>query len=102
MNRLEEIKRLEERLNNLKESLKPKKFKLKKEFIEMLEEDLSDSPEGIRVTICQGTPIDYFRVMVGLYEGDISEGILDTDADGDEGVMFGDTFIPLDMLEEVK
>lgn len=102
MNRLEEIKRLEERLNNLKESLKPKKFKLKKEFIEILEEDLSDSPEGIRVTICQGTPIDYFRVMVGLYEGDISEGILDTDADGDEGVMFGDTFIPLDMLEEVK
>ena len=102
MNRLEEIKRLEERLNNLKESLKPKKFKLKKEFIEILEEDLSDSPEGIRVTICQGTPIDYFRVMVGLYEGDLSEGILDTDADGDEGVMFGDTFIPLDMLEEVK
>lgn len=102
MNRLEEIKRLEERLNNLKESLKPKKFKLKKEFIKMLEEDLSDSPEGIRVTICQGTPIDYFRVMVGLYEGDLSEGILDTDADGDEGVMFGDTFIPLDMLEEVK
>lgn len=102
MNRLEEIKRLEERLNNLKESLKPKKFKLKKEFIEILEEDLSDSPEGIRVTICQGTPIDYFRVMVGLYEGNLSEGILDTDADGDEGVMFGDTFIPLDMLEEVK
>lgn len=102
MNRLEEIKRLEERLNNLKESLKPKKFKLKKEFIEILEEDLSNSPEGIRVTICQGTPIDYFRVMVGLYEGDLSEGILDTDADGDEGVMFGDTFIPLDMLEEVK
>lgn len=102
MNRLEEIKRLEERLNNLKESLKPKKFKLKGEFIKMLEEDLSDSPEGIRVTICQGTPIDYFRVMVGLYEGDLSEGILDTDADGDEGVMFGDTFIPLDMLEEVK
>lgn len=102
MNRLEEIKRLEERLNNLKESLKPKKFKLKKEFIEILEEDLSDSPEGIRVTICQGTPIDYFRVMVGLYEGDLSEGVLDTDADGDEGVMFGDTFIPLDMLEEVK
>lgn len=102
MSKLEEIKRLEERLNNLKESLKPKKFKLKKEFIEILEEDLSDSPEGIRVTICQGTPIDYFRVMVGLYEGDLSEGILDTDADGDEGVMFGDTFIPLDMLEEVK
>lgn len=102
MNRLKEIKRLEERLNNLKESLKPKKFKLKKEFVKMLEEDLSDSPEGIRVTICQGTPIDYFRVMVRLYEGDLSEGILDTDADGDEGVMFGDTFIPLDMLEEVK
>lgn len=102
MGKLEEIKRLEERLSNLKESLKPKKFKLKKEFIEILEEDLSDSPEGIRVTICQGTPIDYFRVMVGLYEGDLSEGILDTDADGDEGVMFGDTFIPLDMLEEVK
>lgn len=102
MSKLEEIKRLEERLNNLKESLKPKKFKLKQEFIKMLEEDLSDSPEGIRVTICQGTPIDYFRVMVGLYEGNLSEGTLDTDADGDEGVMFGDTFIPLDMLEEVK
>lgn len=102
MSKLEEIKRLEERLSNLKESLKPKKFKLKKEFIEILEEDLSDSPEGIRVTICQGTPIDYFRVMVGLYEGSISEGILDTDADGDEGVVFGDTFIPLDMLEEIK
>lgn len=102
MGKLEEIKRLEERLNNLKESLKPKKFKLKKEFIGILEEDLSDSPEGIRVTICQGTPIDYFRVMVGLYEGNLSEGILDTDADGDDGVMFGDTFIPLDMLEEVK
>ena len=102
MNKLEEIKRLEERLNNLKESLKPKKFKLKKEFIEILEEDLSDSPEGIRVTIYQGTPIDYFKVMVGLYEGSISEGVLDTDDDGDNGVMFGDTFIPLDMLEEVK
>lgn len=102
MSKLEEIKRLEERLNNLKESLKPKKFKLKKEFIEILEEDLSDSPEGIRVTICQGTPIDYFRVIVGLYEGNISEGILDTDNDGDDGVMFGDTFIPLDMLEEIK
>ena len=102
MNKLEEIKRLEERLSNLKESLKPKKFKLKKEFIEILEEDLSDSPEGIRVTICQGTPIDYFRVMVGLYEGSISEGVLDTDEDGDNGVVFGHTFIPLDMLEEVK
>lgn len=102
MNKLEEIKRLEERLSNLKESLKPKKFKLKKEFIEILEEDLSDSPEGIRVTICQGTPIDYFRVMVGLYDGNISEGILDTDDDGDDGVMFGDAFIPLDMLEEIK
>lgn len=102
MNKLEEIKRLEERLSNLKESLKPKKFKLKKEFIEILEEDLSDSPEGIRVTICQGTPIDYFKVMVGLYEGSISEGIPDIDDDGDDGVMFGDTFIPLDMLEEVK
>ena len=86
MNKLEEIKRLEERLNNLKESLKPKKFKLKKEFIEIL----------------QGTPIDYFKVMVGLYEGSISEGVLDTDDDGDNGVVFGDTFIPLDMLEEVK
>lgn len=102
MNKLEEIKKLEERLNNLKESLKPKKFKLKKEFIEILEEDLSDSPEGIRVTICQGTPIDYFRIMVGLYEGSISEGVLDTDDDGDNGVVFGHTFIPLDMLEEVK
>ena len=102
MNKLEEIKRLEERLSNLKESLKPKKFKLKKEFIEILEEDLSDSPEGIRVTICQGTPIDYFRVMVGLYEGSISEGVLDTDDDGDNGVVFEHTFIPLDMLEEVK
>lgn len=102
MNKLEEIKRLEERLSNLKESLKPKKFKLKKEFIEILEEDLSDSPEGIRVTICQGTPIDYFRVMVGLYDGSISEGIPDIDNDGDDGVVFGDTFIPLDMLEEVK
>lgn len=102
MNKLEEIKRLEERLSNLKESLKPKKFKLKKEFIEILEEDLSDSPEGIRVTICQGTPIDYFKVMVGLYDGSISEGIPDIDDDGDDGVMFGDTFIPLDMLEEVK
>ena len=102
MNKLEEIKRLEERLSSLKESLKPKKFKLKKEFIEMLEEDLSDSPEGIRVTICQGTPIDYFKVMVALYEGRLSEGIPDTDADGDDGVVFGDTFIPLDMLEEVK
>ena len=102
MNKLEEIKRLEERLSNLKESLKPKKFKLKKEFIEILEEDLSDSPEGIRVTICQGTPIDYFRVIVGLYEGSISEGVLDTDEDGDNGVVFGHTFIPLDMLEEVK
>ena len=76
--------------------------KLKKEFIEMLEEDLSDSPEGIRVTICQGTPIDYFRIMVGLYEGSISEGVLDTDDDGDNGVVFEHTFIPLDMLEEVK
>lgn len=102
MNKLEEIKRLEERLSNLKESLKPKKFKLKKEFIEILEEDLSDSPEGIRVTICQGTPIDYFRIMVGLYEGSISEGVLDTDDDGDNGVVFEHTFIPLDMLEEVK
>ena len=102
MNKLEEIKKLEERLNNLKESLKPKKFKLKKEFIEILEEDLSDSPEGIRVTICQGTPIDYFRIMVGLYEGSISEGVLDTDDDGDNGVVFGHTFIPMDMLEEVK
>ena len=102
MNKLEEIKKLEERLSNLKESLKPKKFKLKKEFIEMLEEDLSDSPEGVKVTIIQGTPIDYFRVIVGLYEGDISEGILDTDDDGDNGVVFGHTFIPLDMLEEVK
>ena len=102
MNKLEEIKRLEERLSNLKESLKPKKFKLKKEFIEILEEDLSDSPEGVKVTIVQGTPIDYFRVMVGLYEGSISEGVLDTDDDGDNGVVFGHTFIPLDMLEEVK
>ena len=102
MNKLEEIKRLEERLSNLKESLKPKKFKLKKEFIEMLEEDLSDSPEGIRITICQGAPIDYFRVMVGLYEGSISEGVLDTDDDGYNGVVFEHTFIPLDMLEEVK
>ena len=102
MSKLEEIKKLEERLSNLKESLKPKKFKLKKEFIEILEEDLSDSPEGIRVTICQGTPIDYFRVIVGLYEGSISEGVLDTDEDGDNGVVFGHTFIPLDMLEEVK
>lgn len=102
MNKLEEIKKLEERLSNLKESLKPKKFKLKKEFIEMLEEDLSDSPEGVKVTIIQGTPIDYFRVIVGLYEGNISEGILDTDDDGDNGVVFGHTFIPLDMLEEVK
>lgn len=102
MSKLEEIKRLEERLNNLKESLKPKKFKLKKEFIEILEEDFSDSPKGIRITICQGTPIDYFKVMVGLYDGSISEGILDTDDDGNNGVMFGDTFIPLDMLEEIK
>ena len=102
MNKLEEIKRLEERLSNLKESLKPKKFKLKKEFIEILEEDLSDSPEGVKVTIVQGTPIDYFRIMVGLYEGSISEGVLDTDDDGDNGVVFGHTFIPLDMLEEVK
>lgn len=102
MNKLEEIKKLEERLNNLKESLKPKKFKLKKEFIEILEEDLSDSPEGVKVTIVQGTPIDYFRIMVGLYEGSISEGVLDTDDDGDNGVVFGHTFIPMDMLEEVK
>ena len=102
MNKLEEIKKLEERLNNLKESLKPKKFKLKKEFIEILEEDLSDSPEGVKVTIIQGTPIDYFRIMVGLYEGSISEGVLDTDDDGDNGVVFGHTFIPMDMLEEVK
>jgi hypothetical protein len=102
VNKLEEIKRLEERLSNLKESLKPKKFKLKKEFIEILEEDLSNSPEGIRVTICQGTPIDYFKVMVGLYDGSISEGIPDIDDDGDDGVVFGDTFIPLDMLEEIK
>ena len=102
MNKLEEIKKLEERLSNLKESLKPKKFKLKKEFIEILEEDLSDSPEGVKVTIVQGTPIDYFRIMVGLYEGSISEGVLDTDDDGDNGVVFGHTFIPLDMLEEVK
>ena len=102
MNKLEEIKKLEERLSNLKESLKPKKFKLKKEFIEILEEDLSDSPEGVKVTIVQGTPIDYFRIMVGLYEGSISEGVLDTDDDGDNGVVFEHTFIPLDMLEEVK
>lgn len=102
MNRLEEIKQLEERLNNLRESLKPKKFKLRKEFIKILEEDLTESSQGIRVTIAQGTPIDYFKVMVGLYEGSISEGILDTDDDGDDGVLFGDTFIPLDMLEEVK
>ena len=102
MNKLEEIKKLEERLNNLKESLKPKKSKLKKEFIEILEEDLSDSPEGVKVTIVQGTPIDYFRIMVGLYEGSISEGVLDTDDDGDNGVVFGHTFIPMDMLEEVK
>ena len=102
MNKLEEIKRLEERLSNLKESLKPKKFKLKKEFIEILEEDLSSSPEGVKVTIVQGTPIDYFRIMVGLYEGSISEGVLDTDDDGDNGVVFGHTFIPMDMLEEVK
>ena len=102
MNKFEEIKKLEERLSNLKESLKPKKFKLKKEFIEILEEDLSDSPEGVKVTIVQGTPIDYFRIMVGLYEGSISEGVLDTDDDGDNGVVFEHTFIPLDMLEEVK
>ena len=102
MSKLEEIKKLEERLNNLKESLKPKKFKLKKEFIKMMETDFSDSTKLIRITICQGTPIDYFRVMVGLYEGSISEGIPDTDADGDDGVMFEGIFIPMDILEEVK
>lgn len=102
MNKLEEIKRLEERLNDLKESLKPKKFKLKKEFIKIMEEDFTDSPQRLRIIIGQGTPIDYFRVMVGLYEGSISEGILVTDDDGDDGVVFEHIFIPLDILEEVK
>lgn len=102
MNKLEEIKQLEARLNELKESLKPKKFKFTKEFIKIMEEDLTDSPQRLRIIIGQGTPIDYFRVMIGLYEGSISEGVIVTDDDGEDGVVFEHIFVPLDILEEVK
>ena len=99
MNTEQRIKLLEEELLKLRESIKPKRYKLHPKMEKDLTTPIKSCMVQLSIDIADGTLLDHFNTLIQLHNApDGLEGI----NNGEGYVDFDGTLMPEEILQEVK
>ena len=99
MNNLQRIKLLEEELIKLRESIKPKRYKLHPKMEKDLTTPIENCMVQLSIDISKGTLLDHFTLLLKIYNSpDGLEGI----NTGEGYVDFDGSLLPEELLQEIK